>query len=412
MSFGGMSNLGGSVFTLKVDEDQFTTSLKKAETTARQVSNTIGKDLAGGTRTATQGLMQLGYAVDDLQYGFSAIVNNIPQIAMGFGAGAGLAGGIAIASVAINQLVKHWGELSDIAQSAWSGGSVEQLHKIREAAEQAAEAFDKLTKEHTKAVEASGKFVHEAIVEGDVGRVLQGLAGGIAMEPGMRAEETKRHALERRMAPNDPVERGLLEGKIRRDLDEANRKKAREMLTAIDKPGEEGRIARETARRFAAANPGAFPQGFRDKLNPEAAEDRRVKELNIQAQIQGNKNIREAEKKADEEKFRKNKELTEEGIRNEEMMKRRQLEDEKRDIQEKIRRGEHLLTPEGRKQLQDQMLGGKAPESSTIMSVKAFADKMLTAGMNSVPQKQLDTLVGMHNTLKDIDKKMRAQGLE
>lgn len=35
---------------------------------------------------ASQGLLQLGYALDDLQYGFKGIANNIPQLAMAFGA--------------------------------------------------------------------------------------------------------------------------------------------------------------------------------------------------------------------------------------------------------------------------------------------------------------------------------------
>ncbi len=385
-----------------LSEDQF----KNQAMAAGQAIATATKEmkaLQGASAMSGRGLMQLGYAVDDIQYGFSAIVNNIPQIAMGFGAGAGLAGGIAIASVAISQLIKHWGELSDIAQSAWSGGSVDQLKKIREAAEEATEAFKKLTEEHTEAQEASQKFVHKAIVEGGVGKILEGLTAGIANDPAMAAPLEK--GLER-MVDKDYAKK-LMDAAAK-----ANRDKASQLILDIEKPGAEGEAARATARRLVRANPRAFPKGFEAKLDPEAAEAEENRLQNLKDQAKGNKNIREAEKAAEAEKLRMNKELTSEGERNEEMMKRRQFEDQKRDIQEQIKRGEHLLTPEGRQQLQDQMLGGKAPEQSTIMSVKAFADKMLTAGMNSVPQKQLDTLVGMHNTLKDIDKKMRAQGLE
>ncbi len=409
MSMGGLSNLGGSVFTLKVDDDQFTAGLKKAEAGAKLASDKIGGDLTRSTKMATQGFLQLGYAVDDLQYGFSAIANNIPQIAMGFGATAGIAGAAAIAATAINQLIKHWGELSDIAQSAWSGGSIEQLHQIREAAEQAAEAFDKLTKEHTKSVEAAGKFTHESIVEGPVGKILEGLAAGIATDPGQRSEMTERQKLALRLAPN-AMERTLTEGKIRGELDEENRRKAREMLVAMDKPGEPGRIARETAHRFAQANPGAFPSGFAAKLDPEAAEADRVHRANIEADIQGNKNIRAAEKSAEHEKIEANKRLTEQGIHFEEQGKREQLEAEKKAAMEAIRRGEHVLSPQARGQLQDMLLGGQTPHQSQLLSTKAFIDKTLTSGMNAVPQKQLDELKGMHDNLKSIDKKIADLG--
>ncbi len=366
-----------------------------------------------------RGLLQLGYAVDDIQYGFNAIVNNIPQIVMGFGASAGIAGAVAVAAVAINQLIKHWSDLSDIAQSAWSGGSIEQLHNLRDAAEEATKAFDKLTKEHTKMQEVSHKFTHEAIIEGGVGKELSGLAGGIAMDPGMRAELTAQESQDRKdkiaMANRlaNPTDRISQLAKIEENyggkLAATNRDKAVAMLAAIDKGDP---IAMRNAHRFAMANPGAFPKGFAAKMDPEAAAAEENRLENLKANAKGNKNIREAEKAAEAEKIRMNKELTAEGIRNEEKMKRDQLEAQKKDIQEQIRRGEHVLTPQGKKELQDQLLGGRAPESSRIMSMKAFADNMLTSGMNSVPQKQLDTLKDMHTELKSIDKKIGALGLQ
>ncbi len=424
MSMGGLSNLGGSVFTLKVDDDQLTAGLKKAEAAAKHASNTIGGDLARSSKMATQGFLQLGYAVDDLQYGFSAIANNIPQIAMGFGAGAGLAGGIAIATTAINQLIKHWGELSDIAQSTWSGGSVEQLHRIRDAAEEAAKAFDNLTKQHTKQEEATTRFTTEAVVEGGIGKVLSGLAGGIAMDPTMRAQLTEQEAKDRqdkiamanRLAnPEDRLSQlAAIEKNYGGKLAQKNLDEAIKMITQLDDAGPVGDLARINARRFATANPGAFPEGFAAKMSPEAAEADRVKRANIEADIQGNKNIREAEKAAEKaaehEKIQANKRLTEQGIHFEEQGKREQLEAEKKATMEAIRRGEHVLTPAARHQLQDMILGGKAPQPSQLLTTKAFVDKTLTSGMNAVPQKQLDELKGMHDNLKSIDKKIADLG--
>ncbi len=71
------------------------------------VKGGIFGDLGGGGMRA-QGLLQMGYAIDDLQYGLSAVVNNIPQVVMGLGGSAGIAGAVGIAAVAVNLLSKHW----------------------------------------------------------------------------------------------------------------------------------------------------------------------------------------------------------------------------------------------------------------------------------------------------------------
>lgn len=61
---------------------------------------------AGGTKgignLQGQNLLALSYAVDDLQYGFRAILNNIPQLVQAFGFGAGAAGAVSIAVIGIN----------------------------------------------------------------------------------------------------------------------------------------------------------------------------------------------------------------------------------------------------------------------------------------------------------------------
>lgn len=74
----------------------------------RQLGEAAGK-AAGGTSGGRgirniqgQNLLALSYAVDDLQYGFRAIINNIPQIVQAFGFGAGAAGAVSIAVIGIN----------------------------------------------------------------------------------------------------------------------------------------------------------------------------------------------------------------------------------------------------------------------------------------------------------------------
>lgn len=118
---GSGPSLGGSSFTVTADTAAFTHGLDQAQQQAKQFHNTVATSMSAasgavssGSRDAAQGLLFLGQAVDDLQYGFRAIVNNIPQIVMALGGSAGLAGAVAIAAVAVNQFVNNWESLQDV----------------------------------------------------------------------------------------------------------------------------------------------------------------------------------------------------------------------------------------------------------------------------------------------------------
>lgn len=65
---------------------------------------------AQGFRANAMGVLYLSQAVEDLQYGVGAVVNNIPLMAMSLGAGPGLAGVVSLAAVGVSLLSKHWGE--------------------------------------------------------------------------------------------------------------------------------------------------------------------------------------------------------------------------------------------------------------------------------------------------------------
>lgn len=54
----------------------------------------------GGGYTASMGVLAFSQAVEDAQYGIRGVLNNIPQMVMGFGGGAGIAGAISLAAVA------------------------------------------------------------------------------------------------------------------------------------------------------------------------------------------------------------------------------------------------------------------------------------------------------------------------
>ena len=65
------------------------------------------------------GLLMVSQAVEDAQYGLNAIVNNIPYIVMAFGGSAGLAGGISLAMVALNQFVAHASAAKNALKGTW-----------------------------------------------------------------------------------------------------------------------------------------------------------------------------------------------------------------------------------------------------------------------------------------------------
>jgi hypothetical protein len=113
---------------------------------------------AGGG--AAQALFQLGAAVDDAQYGFRGVANNIPMIVMALG-GAGLAGAVSIAVTAIYQLHTH----SDMLKEKFLGiapavnTAADALRRYADQAKNAEKATERLGAK--RAAETLGK-VQEA----------------------------------------------------------------------------------------------------------------------------------------------------------------------------------------------------------------------------------------------------------
>ena len=115
------------------DEARAMTSSKTKELESSVRVSMQGVDAAVNRhgQSAARGLLQLGYAIDDMQYGFSAIVNNIPQIVYAMGGGPGLAGVVGILAVGINLAINHWDQLKATFSdtSAWQTavGAIEQV---------------------------------------------------------------------------------------------------------------------------------------------------------------------------------------------------------------------------------------------------------------------------------------------
>lgn len=92
----------------------------------------LDKDSQQATRSVKnmgQGMLQVAYFMDDVQYGIKGVLNNIPGLVMGFGAGAGLAGAVSIAVLAGAKLYE------------WMGNTEAKSKELAKALEQQNEAI-------------------------------------------------------------------------------------------------------------------------------------------------------------------------------------------------------------------------------------------------------------------------------
>jgi hypothetical protein len=140
--------------------NQATQAVKGFSTTV-QSSNTALNKAGSGSKDFGQGLLQLSYVVDDVQYGLKGILNNIPMLVTSFGGTAGLAGGIAIAAVAMSSFVGTSKEVEDAIKS-----NEKAVKDYNERIRESKDLLDKL-RESTKApgVKQIGKDFAEAFSE-------------------------------------------------------------------------------------------------------------------------------------------------------------------------------------------------------------------------------------------------------
>lgn len=72
---------------------------------------------AGSSRSMGYAALEASRALEDLQYGFGGVVNNLPGLIQLLGFGAGAAGAVSVLAVGINQLVKHSDEIARVFSS-------------------------------------------------------------------------------------------------------------------------------------------------------------------------------------------------------------------------------------------------------------------------------------------------------
>jgi hypothetical protein len=319
-------NAGGVEATVKIDTSGVAPALNKVKGALQDVdvqAQAVAVSMEGvhrSGRSGAMGLLQLSNAVDDVQYGFRGIVNNIPGIVMGFGGGMGIAGAAQIAAVGINMLVQHWDDFAGIVGKGHTKTEAERMEELGKQTSRTADEQERLNRAKRKeeVKEAIGKSltkeekehqeaVLKTIAEVPREKLLAGLAKSRQQELGVdfdRPETFHQHAnpeehrqltavadlerlvKEKRASPQMAAQlpdarkrRTEVEQEIRKRLIEDTKRTAEEMATqaALDPK----RL--DQLRKSVQAHPENFPAGTSDRLagiktKEQEAEDNRFNE--------------------------------------------------------------------------------------------------------------------------------------
>lgn len=134
------------------------------------------KGASGATNLATK-LMVLSQVADDAQYGFRAIVNQIPMAVMAFGGTAGLAGGVALAGVAVNQLINRWDTLKDALGTTVIKNAADEIAQLERATSRTADQAERLERlkntQATAEAQRTAKTPEEERVAQEIGEGMK-----------------------------------------------------------------------------------------------------------------------------------------------------------------------------------------------------------------------------------------------
>lgn len=145
--------------------EQLQNQAKNAAPAVDEVGKAATK-AAGGNNKA-QGLLLLGQAIEDAQYGLRGVMNNIPGLVMSFGLGAGAAGILQIGLVAVSQVLS----LLDSQQKKVKDGAIdwskltpeeeveEKMRKVTERLNEQAEALERVATARNRALEAEKSWL-------------------------------------------------------------------------------------------------------------------------------------------------------------------------------------------------------------------------------------------------------------
>ena len=104
---------------------------ERAENRASGAMRRSGKAAVSASRKQGMALTQVSYALDDVQYGFRGVMNNLQQVAVQAGAGGFAVLGITVALAGLNHILKDWRMQDTIIQLQ---GFESALRKVRKEA--------------------------------------------------------------------------------------------------------------------------------------------------------------------------------------------------------------------------------------------------------------------------------------
>lgn len=118
-----------------------------------------GKARAGGMNG--MGLLNLAYAIDDVQYGLRGVMNNLPSVVAAFGGSAGLGAAAMIGAVAIQTLMDKFPELLKYFEKTTEkvGNLADPLNKFKDNLEQIKKRVEELAKAEYDEAGAVGELL-------------------------------------------------------------------------------------------------------------------------------------------------------------------------------------------------------------------------------------------------------------
>ncbi|WP_406699181.1 hypothetical protein V5E97_09920 [Singulisphaera sp. Ch08] len=203
------SELSNRMAALGTTAAELTTRMNAAYTatttlsTGLEILNANANSMTQSSARMGQALMQLGYIADDVQYGFSGVVNNIGPLVYGLGATAGVAAAAQVAAVAVYQLYTHMDQFQELIGIGATKTEAEEMERLAKATSRTADEQERLNKykEQEKKIQqmmggqskeeaSTEKAVQDIYNEAGVGKLTGTLAAKMQapMTPAQEAE--------------------------------------------------------------------------------------------------------------------------------------------------------------------------------------------------------------------------------
>ena len=234
------------------------TAAMQAVTVSTNGADKAAKELAKANTQSAMGFMALSNAVQDVQYGFGGIINNIPGIVSGMGLGMGVAGAAQIAGVAFSVLNKNVDLFGTEAAAAAkeATATANEATALANSTQRAADAAEDAAKKYAE--------LNAALKKTEADYKAVSAASDEAIESAKRLQdiETKRGDLQSELAMAE-IDAMAASGQISKDDAAARREGVRAQRAARAAELEEKAIAgtiKAEEERAAAAEAAAKAQ--------------------------------------------------------------------------------------------------------------------------------------------------------